>query len=102
MTTTTLSAWTQSQFSALFDSSAPHASDAMALGTVFDGALSPDVQITTNHEPMTRDEFLDTVRSHNAAAVETTIEYKDVMEIPQADGEPHEVCLFASSPKNQC
>ena len=99
--TTNLSTWAQSH-GALYDASAAQASDETAFRTAFDTVFSPKVQIITNHEPMTRDELLDMVRSRNASAIGTTIEWKDVMEIPKADSDPHEVCPFAQSLKSQC
>jgi len=94
-TTVTLTAWAESHLGALYDSSAPQASDDTAFRTAFDGLFSPHVQIITNHEPMTRDELLDMIRSRAAATVATTTEWKDVIEIPKADGDSQKVCLFA-------
>ena len=103
-TTTTLTAWAESHLTALYDTPASQASDVAAFRTAFDSVFSPDVQIITNHEPMTRDELLENIRSRDAAAVATTVEFKDVVEIPKAGDDPHKVCLFkfASSLKSLC
>ena len=100
-TTTTLTSWAETRLGALYDASAAQASDETAFRTAFNNVFSPDVQIITNHEPMTRDELLANIQSRDAASVGTTIQFQDVIEIPKAGGDPHEVCLFASNLKSQ-
>lgn len=98
-TTTTnsqsLTVWAQEHLAALYELQHTSKEDA-DLQTPFDSAFAQNAEVSLNHVLVPRENLKEEVSNRRSAAVNATIDWKDLMEVPASEGDKaHEVNWLA-------
>lgn len=88
-----LASWAQARLAALYEFS-PNAPGA-DFQTSFDTLFSSKAQILINHQPVALDAFKDDLSHRSSAAVRASVAWKELIEVPKADGPESEAGIVA-------